>query len=57
MKNKLIKLGLILLSCAGLLPMAYLGVTHGSSYGLELGLFCVGLCIYANVSIVRMKDE
>lgn len=55
MKNSIIKFGLVLLSCAGLLPMAYFGVTHGSSFGLELGLFCVALCVYANISILRMK--
>ena len=57
MINKLIKFGLILLSCAALLPMAYLGIVHGSSYGLELGLFCVVLCVYANIAIMRMKNE
>lgn len=55
MKNKLTKFILILLSCFILIPLAYFGVTHGSSYGLELGLFCVGLCIYFNVCITRMK--
>ena len=55
MKDKLIKLACIVMSNAVFLPLAYLGVTHGSSYGLEAGVLMVGLCIAANVVIIKAK--
>jgi len=55
MINKLIKFGLILVSSAVFLPLAYLGVNHGSSYGLEAGAFMLISCIIINISIIKAK--
>ncbi len=53
MTNKLIKFGLIIMCNAICLPLAYLGVTHGSSFGLETAVFMVVLCITFNVVIIK----
>lgn len=55
MKNILFKFGLVLCVNAICLPLAYLGVTHGSSYGLEGGIFMVILCIIGNTAVVKAK--
>ena len=55
MKNILFKFGLILCVNAICIPLAYMGVAHGSSYGLEAGIFMVILCIAGNTAIVKGK--
>lgn len=54
MKDLLIRLLVVIIATAICLPGAYLGFTHGSSSGLEIGLSCVvlnGLIVYFMIKL------
>lgn len=52
----LIRVGMAFIVSAIFLPLAFLGITHGSSFGLESGISLIILNIIAVIHISKLKD-
>ena len=57
MSDILIRIGVIFIASTICLPLAYLGISHGSSFGLETGVSLIILNIIIIVYMVKLESK
>ena len=57
MSDILTRMAVILIVSVVCLPLAYLGITHGSSFGLESGVGLIILNIIVIVYMVKVESK
>jgi len=55
MSDLLVRLVVILITSVMCLPLAFLGITHGSSFGLEAGVSLLIINIIAVVFMIKLE--
>ncbi len=56
MKDILTRIGVVFIVTTICLPLAYLGINHGSSFGLEVGTSLIILNIIIAVYMAKLKN-
>ena len=56
MNDILIRVGMVFATSVICLPLAYLGINHGSSFGLEVGTSLIILNIIVAVYMAKLKN-
>ena len=57
MSDLLIRIGIVFAACIICLPLAYLGISHGSSFGLEAGTSLIVINIIIAVYMIKLENK